>query len=48
MATAATTTIAEVHHVVETGEIDPETVITPSIFVDRVVDLSGSNKEHAS
>jgi len=48
MATAATTTIAEVHHVVETGEIDPETVITPSIFVDRVVDLSASNKEHAS
>ena len=48
MATAATTTIAEVHHVVRTGEIDPETVVTPSIFVDRVVDLSASSKEKAS
>ena len=48
MATAAATTIAEVYHVVETGEIDPETVITPSIFVDRVLHLRASNKEHAS
>lgn len=48
MATAAKTTIAEVRHVVETGEIDPETVITPSIFVDRVVDLSALTAEQAS
>jgi 3-oxoadipate CoA-transferase, alpha subunit len=48
MATAARTTIAEVRHVVETGEIDPEAVITPSIFVDRVVDLSALTKEQAS
>jgi 3-oxoacid CoA-transferase len=36
-ATAATTTIAEVDSVVEVGEIDPEIVVTPGIFVDRVV-----------
>ena len=37
MATAASTTIAQVTDVVETGELDPEVVVTPSIFVDRVV-----------
>jgi 3-oxoadipate CoA-transferase, alpha subunit len=37
MATAATTTIVQVAEVVETGELDPENVVTPSIFVDRVV-----------
>jgi len=37
MAAAATTTIAQVDEVVPVGAIDPETVITPGIFVDRVV-----------
>jgi len=37
MATAATTTIVEVHSLVEPGELDPEVVVTPGIFVDRVV-----------
>jgi 3-oxoadipate CoA-transferase alpha subunit len=37
MATAATTTIAQVSEVVETGVLDPEAVVTPSIYVDRVV-----------
>ncbi|MCA1221205.1 3-oxoacid CoA-transferase subunit A [Streptomyces sp. 8L] len=37
MATAATTVIAQVREIVETGALDPETVITPSIYVDRVV-----------
>ena len=37
MATAATTTIVEVHDLVEPGDIDPEVVVTPGIFVDRVV-----------
>lgn len=41
MATAATTTIAQVSDVVETGELDPETIVTPSIFVNRVVQLAG-------
>ncbi|MFE4657276.1 3-oxoacid CoA-transferase subunit A [Streptomyces hydrogenans] len=38
MATAATTVIAQVREVVDTGRIDPETVVTPSIYVDRVVE----------
>jgi 3-oxoadipate CoA-transferase alpha subunit len=37
MATAAVTTIAQVDDVVETGTLDPENVVTPGIFVDRVV-----------
>lgn len=37
MATAAATTIAQVSEVVETGELDPEAVVTPGIYVDRVV-----------
>ena len=37
MAAAAGLTVAEVTEVVPTGEIDPEVVVTPSIYVDRVV-----------
>jgi 3-oxoadipate CoA-transferase, alpha subunit len=37
MATAATTVIAQVTEIVPIGALDPETVITPSIYVDRVV-----------
>ncbi|MFC5729395.1 MULTISPECIES: 3-oxoacid CoA-transferase subunit A [Nocardioides] len=37
MATAAALTVAQVHDVVEIGRIDPEHVVTPSIYVDRVV-----------
>ncbi|QLH20386.1 3-oxoacid CoA-transferase subunit A [Streptomyces sp. Rer75] len=37
MATAATTVVAQVRDIVETGAIDPETVVTPSIYVDRIV-----------
>ncbi len=37
MASAATTTIAQVDEVVELGSLDPEAVATPGIFVERVV-----------
>jgi 3-oxoadipate CoA-transferase alpha subunit len=37
MAGAARVTIAEVDEIVELGELDPETIVTPGIFVDRVV-----------
>jgi 3-oxoadipate CoA-transferase alpha subunit len=37
MAMAARLTIASVHEIVELGELDPETIITPGIFVQRVV-----------
>jgi 3-oxoacid CoA-transferase A subunit len=38
MATAADITIAEVDEIVDPGELDPETVITPFIYVDRIVE----------
>jgi 3-oxoacid CoA-transferase A subunit len=37
MAMAAKTTIVEVDEIVEIGQIDPENVITPGIFVDYLV-----------
>ena len=37
MAMAAKTTIAQVREVVALGEIDPEVIVTPGIFVQRVV-----------
>jgi 3-oxoadipate CoA-transferase, alpha subunit len=37
MATAATVTVAQVDEIVPLGAIDPESVVTPGIFVDRVV-----------
>lgn len=37
MATAATTTIVQVDEVVALGALDPEAVVTPGLFVDRVV-----------
>ncbi|KKD07642.1 3-oxoacid CoA-transferase subunit A [Streptomyces sp. WM6386] len=37
MAAAAQSTVVQVDRVVELGAIDPETVVTPGIFVDRVV-----------
>jgi 3-oxoadipate CoA-transferase, alpha subunit len=39
MATAATVTIAQVSRVVETGALDPEAVVTPGIYVDRIVEV---------
>jgi len=39
MAKAATTTIAEVDEVVEPGALDPELIITPGIYVRRVVQI---------
>lgn len=37
MATAAKVTIAEVEHLVEAGEIDPDHVVTPGIFVQHIL-----------
>lgn len=39
MATAGRVTICEVEEVVDVGAIDPEMVVTPGIFVDRVVQI---------
>ncbi|MCK4722117.1 MAG: hypothetical protein KAT75_02380, partial [Dehalococcoidia bacterium] len=37
MAVAARVTIAEVDEIVKPGDLDPEAVITPGIFVHRIV-----------
>jgi len=37
MATAATTSIVQVDEIVELGSLDPESIVTPGIFIDRVV-----------
>jgi len=41
MAAAARVTIAEVEDIVAPGELDPETVVTPGIFVNRIVKNAG-------
>ena len=40
MVMAATTAIASVHEVVPLGDISPEHIVTPGIFVQRVVEVS--------
>ena len=44
MATAAKVTVAEVEHLVQPGEIDPDHIITPGIFVKRMIEVSDSEK----
>jgi len=41
MATAADVVVVEADQVVEVGEIDPDDVMTPGIFVDYIVDVGG-------
>ena len=38
MATAAAVTIAEVEHLVEPGELDPDHIVTPGIFVRHIIE----------
>ena len=45
MATAAKTTIAEVTNLVALGELDPENVVTPGIFVQRIFSLENLNHQ---
>ncbi|NTC82500.1 3-oxoacid CoA-transferase subunit A [Agrobacterium tumefaciens] len=45
MCMAAARTIAQVSKLVEPGEIDPEQVITPGIFVDTVVEVANPRQE---
>ena len=40
MAMAATRTVASVHEVVELDALDPESIITPGIFVSHVVRIA--------
>jgi 3-oxoacid CoA-transferase A subunit len=41
MATAAGTTIVEVDKLVEPGQLDAEAVVTPHVYVDRIVEVPG-------
>jgi 3-oxoacid CoA-transferase subunit A len=44
MATAARITVAEVEHLVEPGEIDPDHIVTPGIFVQRIIHVPNAAK----
>ena len=44
MASAAKCTIAQVREIVNLGDLDPENVVTPGIFVQRVVEIPSAAK----
>ena len=44
MATAGKVTVAEVEHLVEPGQIDPDHIITPGVFVKRIVHVPNAVK----
>jgi len=45
MASAARVAVAQVREVVELGTLDPETVVTPGIFVQRVVEIDAKEQQ---
>jgi 3-oxoadipate CoA-transferase alpha subunit len=47
MAMAAGITIVQVKRIVEPGGIDPEHVVTPGIFVDRILEVADAKQEEA-
>jgi len=47
MAAAAKLTIVQASRIVEPGEIDPEIVVTPGIFVTRVIEIADAKQEEA-
>jgi 3-oxoadipate CoA-transferase alpha subunit len=44
MAAAATTTVVQVEDVVPVGALDPENVVTPCVYVDRIVRVAAPAK----
>lgn len=44
MATAAKVTIAEVEHLFDTGELEPDQIMTPGIYVDRIIHYPNASK----
>ena len=44
MATAGRVTVAEVEHLVQPGEIDPDHIITPGIYVKRIIHIPNKTK----
>jgi 3-oxoadipate CoA-transferase alpha subunit len=47
MAMAADLTIAQVNEVVELGELDPEVIVTPGIFVQHVIAIDSNDNNTA-
>jgi 3-oxoadipate CoA-transferase alpha subunit len=39
MAMACQRTVASVHEIVELGSLDPETIVTPALFVSQIVQV---------
>ena len=46
MATAAKKTVATVHEIVELGQLDPEVIVTPGIFVSHIVKIPQIGRAH--
>jgi 3-oxoacid CoA-transferase subunit A len=44
MATAGKVTVAEVEHLVQPGEIDPDLIMTPGVYVQRIVEIKNPVK----
>ena len=44
MATAGKVTIVEVEHLVEPGELDPDAIVTPGVFVQRIIHVPNAKK----
>jgi len=44
MATAGRLTVAEVEHLVEPGEIDGDHIVTPGVYVQRIVHVPNAPK----
>jgi 3-oxoadipate CoA-transferase alpha subunit len=47
MVSAATTSIVQVSRIAEVGSLDPEAIVTPGIFVDRLVEVANPRQEEA-
>jgi len=47
MAMAATTTLVQTNEMVELGDIDPENVVTPGIFVNEIIEVTQPQQESA-
>lgn len=45
VATAGIVTVAEAEHIVALGEIDPDHIITPGVFVQRLIQTTGRTKD---
>jgi len=44
MATAGKLTIVEVEHLVQPGELDPDAIVTPGVFVQRIIHVPNAKK----